>query len=110
MRGAERGGERANLRAVVALPAGDRARDRIEHEVLHALANALRQVLVAQASDELRELGRGRGRHSSLAPESFTAFAHLTSSALISAVNSSGVQIAGCAARLTRRSRISGVA
>ena len=110
MRGAKRSGERADLGAFVALPAGDRARDRIEHKVLHALANARRQVVVPQAGDEPRELAGRRRRHSSFAPESFTAFAHLTSSALISALNSSGVQIAGSAARLTRRSRISGSA
>src|SRR6185369_3122215 len=103
-------GERANLLGLVAEAAGDGARERIEDDILDALARALGNRVVAQARDKARELGGGRRRHSSFAPESFTAFAHLPSSDLTSAVNASGVEIAGSAARPIRRSRMSGMA
>src|SRR5438128_958185 len=106
-RAAERRGEGADLLRLVALAAGDGARQCVEDEVLDALPDRLRQVVVLQAGDEARQLGGWR--HSSLAPESLTAFAHFTSSDLMSAVNSSGEQIAGSAARLTSRSRMSGM-
>src|SRR3954469_5886792 len=104
---AERGGERVNLLGLVPLAPRDGARQRIEQDVFHALARRSGELLVLEAGDEGGEFCSDA--HSSLAPESFTALDHFTISDLMSAVNSSGVEIAGSAARLTRRSRMSGI-
>src|SRR5882762_8198364 len=121
--GLEAGGDCEDQPALVAVASGDRARERVEDDVLDALADRGGNLIVFEIRDEARELGGrsgglsgdwssgGHGRisdQSSFAPESFTAFDHLPISDLTSAVNSSGVEIAGSAARPISFSRISG--